>query len=389
MKKSNISQSKSLSLISFIRDLYKTKDYIPLHIPRFNGNEKNYINECIDSTYVSSVGKMVESFEESLVSYTKIKYAVATVNGTSALHTSLKLAGVEKGDSIITQSLTFVATCNAINYCQAQPIFLDIDKDTLGLSAESLESYLNDYCEIRDDGFCWERKTNSIIRACIPMHTFGFPVKLDEIRSLTRRYNIILIEDAAESLGSFYKDKHTGIIGDIAIMSFNGNKIITSGGGGMIMTNSKQIASAAKHITTTAKISHKWEFNHDQIGFNYRLPNLNAALGLSQMEQIDGFISNKRKIAKAYQEWGDENDIRFFHEPKDSISNYWLNVMIADSKKERDEMLEYTNHNGIMTRPAWTPMHKLPMFEDCIKVNLENTEYFADLLINVPSSVTI
>ena len=319
--------------------------------------------------------------------FAAINYAIAVVNGTSALHTALKLLGVQEGDGIITQSLTFVATCNAIAYCRAKPIFVDIDRETLGLSPNSLESFLKEHCELREDGCCWYKKTNTIIRACLPVHSFGFPTKIDKIRILTKRYNIALIEDAAESLGSFYKGKHTGTLGDIGILSFNGNKIVTTGGGGMILTNNREIASRGKHITTTAKLEHRWEFNHDEIGFNYRLPNLNAAVGLAQMEHLDEFVDNKRNIARRYREWGYENGLKFFVEPKGTKSNYWLNVALTKNRKERDEMLEYTNANGIMTRPVWTPMHKLPIFKPCTKDDLSNTESLSERIVNVPSSV--
>ena len=382
-----MSQDKFQSFVRFVRDLYNTKGSVPLHEPCFKGNEKNYVSECIDSTFVSNVGHFVDLLEKEVSAFTNANHAIATVNGTTALHTALKLVGVQEGDGVITQSLTFIATCNAIVYCQAKPIFIDIDKDTLGLSPHSLEVFLEEHCELREDGSCWYKKTNTIIRACLPMHSFGFPTKIDKIKELTKRYNIALVEDAAESLGSFYKGKHTGIIGDIGILSFNGNKIVTTGGGGMILTNNKEIANRAKHLTTNAKVDHLWEFYHDEIGFNYRLPNINAALGLSQMEQLEEFIKNKRKIAQSYQQWGKQHDIRFFHEPEGTKSNYWLNVVITKDKIERDEMLQYTNENGVMTRPVWSPMHKLPMFESCTKGDLTNTESFSEQIVNVPSSV--
>ena len=318
--------------IKLVRDIYRTDENIPLHQPHLKGKELEYLKDCIDTNYVSSVGKYVDLFEERLASYTNIDYAIATVNGTAALHTALKLAGVNNGDAVITQSLSFVATTNAILYCEANPIFLDIDINTLGLSHDSLKYFLETSCELRNDGYCWDKKNNRIIRACLPMHTFGFPVEIDKIKLLTKKYNIVLIEDAAEALGSFYKDQHIGIVGDIAVLSFNGNKIITTGGGGMVLTNDADIAHRAKHITTTAKIKHKWKFDHDEVAYNYRLPNINAALGLSQLEQLDSFIKNKREIASLYQKWGFENGIEFFYEPKDSKSNYWLSVLLAKNK---------------------------------------------------------
>jgi perosamine synthetase len=375
--------------VHFVRDLYSTNDPIPLHEPRFIGNEKKYLADVIDSTYVSSVGPYVDKFEQSIVDATGAKYAIATVNGTAALHIALKLAGVVAGDEVITQSLTFIATCNAIRYCNATPVFVDVDFKTLGLSARSLQIFLDECCEIRDDGYCWNIKTNNIIRACLPMHTFGFPVELDKINDICFNYNIILVEDAAESLGSKYKQQHTGTIGKLAAVSFNGNKILTAGGGGVLLTNDEELALQAKHITTTAKVPHKWEFVHDDTGYNYRMPNLNAALAVAQLELLPDFIENKRQLAKRYQTWGVNNDIQFVCEPKNTKSNYWLNTLITKNKDEQLAMLEYTNNNGVMTRPIWRPMHKLPINSDCFSTNLHNTEWLAERLINVPSSVIL
>ena len=277
--------------IALVREIYKTNDFIPLHEPRFLGNEKEYLMDTIDSTFVSSVGKYVDDFEIAVANYTGAAYAVATVNGTAALHIALLVAGVKNGDEVITQSLTFVATCNAIRYCNADPVFIDVSKKTLGLSAESMSRFLEENCEIRDDGYCWNKTTGKVVRACVPMHTFGFPVELDEINNLCNRYNISLVEDAAESLGSTYKEKHTGTVGRVAAISFNGNKIITSGGGGMLLTSDKALAQKVKHITTTAKVRHKWAFEHDEVGFNYRLPNVNAALGLAQIESLPKILT--------------------------------------------------------------------------------------------------
>jgi len=373
--------------VQFVRDVYCTPDFIPLHEPCFTGNEKKYLLETIDSTFVSSVGAFVDEFECKIADYTGVDYAVATVSGTTALHTALLLAGVGQEDEVISQSLTFVATCNAIRYCGATPVFVDVDRRTLGLSPESLAEFLETSCEVRDDGFCWNRESENIIRACVPMHTFGFPVYLDEIKQLCDKYNIILVEDAAESLGSYYKKQHTGTIGTFAVLSFNGNKIMTCGGGGMILTNNKDLAARAKHLTTTAKVPHKWAFDHDEVGYNYRLPNLNAALGVAQLEQLPVFVKAKRELATQYQEWGEQHGVQFVAEPQDTMANYWLNAIITKDQKERDTMLEISNASNVMTRPAWIPMHMLAMNQNCQKGHLANTEWLYKRLVNVPSSV--
>lgn len=373
--------------IQFVRELYGTNDFIPLHEPRFLGNEKRYLLETIDSTFVSSVGKFVDEFESRVAEYTDVKHAIATVNGTAALHVALKLVGVEQDTEVITQSLTFVATCNAIRYCGAKPVFVDVDRLTLGLSFQSLQEFLDEYCELRDDGHCWNISSNRRITACLPMHTFGFPVHLDEIKQICDRYHIELIEDAAESLGSLYNGQHTGGIGKLSAVSFNGNKIITTGGGGMVLTNDDELAIRARHITTTAKVPQRWGFEHDEIGFNYRLPNLNAALGVAQMESLPAYVENKRWIAQQYQEWGKNYSLQFVEEPVHTRSNYWLNVALTRDKSHRDAMLETTNKNNVMTRSAWTPMHKLAMNQNCQNSDLTNTEWLFDRLLNVPSSV--
>ena len=373
--------------VHFVRELYQTNDFIPLHAPQFRGNEKEYLLDTIDSTYVSSVGAYVDTFEERVAEYTGAKHAIATVNGTSALHIALKLAGVEPSTEVITQSLTFVATCNAIRYCQAEPVFVDVDLDTMGLSPESFAAFLDEHAEVRDDGKCWNKTTNNKITACLPMHTFGLPVRLDEIAEICHQYHIPLVEDAAESLGSFYKEQHTGILGKSAAISFNGNKIITTGGGGMVLTNDAEIAKRAKHITTTAKVPHKWAFEHDEVGYNYRLPNLNAALGVAQMESLPGFVSEKRGLAAAYQQWGSENGVQFAQQPINTHANYWLNTLITEDQQTRDEWLLHTNELGVMTRPAWTPMHLLAINKGVVSADMSNTIHLYDRLINVTSSV--
>ena len=376
------------NVINFFREVYQTKSFIPLHEPRFVGNEKKYLNECIDSTFVSSVGKFVDEFEEKIARYVGVKYAVATSNGTSALHISLLLADVDQDNEVITQPLTFVATCNAISYCGAQPIFLDVDKDTMGLSPAALKSFLENNTKVKNQQ-CINNKTGKVIKACVPMHTFGHPCRIDEIKEICDKYHIFLIEDAAESVGSIYKDKHTGTFGQIGVMSFNGNKIITSGGGGCIVTNDKALAKKAKHLTTTAKVPHKWNFNHDMIGYNYRMPNLNAALLVAQLENLDNFISRKRKLASMYEAFFSDIDCDFVKEPIGSKSNYWLNSVIFKNKQQRDKFLDETNSNGVMTRPIWTLMNKLPMFEHAQCGDLKNSEWLEDRVVNIPSSVIL
>ena len=373
-------------LVSFIRSLYSTNEFIPLHAPSFQGKEKEYLMETIDSTFVSSVGKFVDQFEEKLTKYTGSQYAIATVNGTSALHMALKLADVEEDTEVITQSLTFVATCNAIRYCLAKPVFVDIDLKTLSISTESLKSFLDEHCEIRDDGYCWNKSSNLRISACLPVHTFGFPANAEEIKRICDLYRIKMIEDAAESLGSYRKHQHTGTIGLLGVVSFNGNKIITTGGGGVILTSNEKLATKAKHLTTTAKVKNISEIIHDEIGYNYRLPNLNAALGVAQMENLPDYVQNKRWIAQEYQNWGKKQGVQFTKEFADSKANYWLNNIITESKNDRDLVLIKTNENGIMTRPAWTPMHRLNMYKQCQASSLTNTEWLYERLVSVPSS---
>ena len=376
------------NVVEFIQKTYGTSDFIPLHEPRFVGNEKKYLNECIDSTFVSSVGQFVDKFEERIASYTGAKYAIATSNGTSALHTALLLAGVERSDEVITQPLTFVATGNAINYCDAQPVFVDVDKDTMGLSPSALKSFLKSNTSVKD-GKCINNQTGKVIKACVPMHTFGHPCRVDEIRDICDQNHIFLIEDAAESVGSLYKNQHTGTFGNVGIMSFNGNKIITAGGGGCIVTDDETLAIKAKHLTTTAKVPHKWNFYHDRVGYNYRMPNLNAALLVAQLENLDDFIARKRKLAHTYETFFSNTQYSFVKEPKECKSNYWLNAIILKDKRQRDGFLEKTNFSGVMTRPIWTLMNKLPAFSKAQCGNLENSEWLEDRVVNIPSSVIL
>ena len=376
-------------LIDFIQDIYKTKKFIPLHEPRFLGNEKKYLNDCIDSTFVSSVGKYVDLFEEQFAKKVGSKYAVATVNGTSALHISLLLADVTADDEVITQALTFVATCNAISYIGAKSIFVDVDLDTMGLSPKTLQEFLESNCEIVD-GKCINKTTSKIIKACVPMHTFGHSCKIQDIKDICDRWNISLVEDSAESLGSYYNGKHTGTFGKLGAFSFNGNKIITSGGGGVIVTDDENLAKKAKYLTTTAKIPHPFEYVHDEIGYNYRMPNLNASLLVAQLEQLDNFCENKRELALKYEEFfKHSNDIDFIKEPKNSKSNYWLQAVIVKDINKRDEFLKYTNKNGVMSRPIWKLMNELDMFKDCQCGSLENSKYLEQRVVNISSSVVL
>ena len=374
--------------INFVKETYNTNEFIPLHEPRFIGNEKKYLNECIDSTFVSSVGKFVDLFEENIAKYTGAKHAIACMNGTAALHIALILSEVKQGDEVITQPLTFIATANAISYTGAKPIFIDVDKNTMGLSPEKLEHFLKNKTKQTHKG-CLNIKTDKIIKACIPMHTFGHPAKIDEIKEICDKYKITLIEDAAESLGSYYKGQHTGTFGTFGTLSFNGNKTITTGGGGMILTNDTELAKKAKHLTTQAKVPHKWEYVHDFIGYNYRLPNINAALGVAQLEQLPKYLKNKKQLAEKYKELFKNIDIQFISEPENSQSNYWLNSILLKNREERDKFLKQTNEKGVMTRPVWELMNKLEMFKNCQTENIENAEWFADRVVNIPSSVII
>ncbi len=373
--------------IDFVRKLYGKDGFIALHEPLFLGNEKKYLNECIESGFVSSVGKFVDRFEESVAAYTGSRYAIAVTNGTAALHTALILSGVGRGDEVITQPLTFVATTNTISYLGAKPVFIDIDRDTLSLSPGKLEEFLSGSTYVTDEGHTVNKHTGRTIRCCVPMHTFGHAGRLDEILAVCREHNIVVIEDAAESIGSYYKGIHTGTLGHIGILSFNGNKTITSGNGGMILTADEKTARRAKHITTQAKIPHPWEYVHDETGYNYRLSNVSAAIGLAQVEQLPGFIRTKRKLAMLYKEFFENSSYSFFLEPEHSESNYWLNALLLGSREQRDKFLAFTNKNGVMTRPAWELASNLIMFRDAHKENLDNAKFIAERLVNIPSSV--
>ncbi len=372
--------------LDFIKSKFPSQEYIPLHEPRFNGNEKKYVLDCIDSTFVSSVGKYVDDFEKQLAAYTGAKYAVACVNGTAALHMGMLVAGVKRNDIVITQPLSFIATCNAIAYIGASHLFIDVDIDTMGLSPDKLKAYLTEFAEKKSDGYSYHKTTGQKIAACVPMHTFGHPCRIDELASICKEYAIALVEDAAESIGSYYKNKHTGTFGVVGTFSFNGNKIITSGGGGAIVTDDEQLAKKAKYLTTQAKVPHRWDFVHDEIGYNYRMPNINAALMVAQLEQLDVFLKSKRVLADEYEKHFAGTNILFVKEQEHSKSNYWLCSILLKDKTTRDAFLQYTNDNGVMTRPVWQLMNKLVMFKDAMHGNLDNAEEIENRLVNIPSS---
>ena len=374
--------------INYVRDIYSSKDYIPLHEPTFIGNEIQYVNDTINSSFVSSVGKYVQNFENLIEEHTSAPKAVATVNGTTALNVALKLSDVNAGDLVITQPLTFVATCNAIHFSGASPVFVDISDKSLSLCPKALEKYLDNNALLIDSK-CIHKNSKKYIKAILPMHTYGHPAELDELISVAAKWKLNVIEDAAESLGSLYKGKHTGTLGDFGVISFNGNKIITTGGGGMILCKKIEDGIKAKHLTTTAKVPHEYEFFHDEHGFNYRMPNINAALGCAQMENLEKFLENKRNLAKKYEDFFKNSDINFVKEPDYAHSNYWLNCIIAPDEKFRDDFLKKTNNQNIMTRPAWKLMHHLPMYKNCLKGNLKLSEKIGSTLINIPSTPLI
>lgn len=421
-------------ITTFIRELYnKREGFIPLHAPVFNGNEKKYLEECIDSTFVSSVGKFVDAFEIKMAEYTGAKKAVVCVNGTNALHLALMMVGVERDTEVITQPLTFIATTNAISYCGAHPVFLDVDLDTLGLSPTALKNWLAQNVDlVKTEDLPKPPQPSKLpkplytpinkttlrpISACVPMHTFGHPARIDEIVAICDEFNIPVVEDAAESLGSYFKGQHTGTFGKIGVLSFNGNKILTTGGGGMLLFQDEELAKKAKHLTTQAKVPHAWEFIHDEIGYNYRMPNINAALGLAQLEQLPQFLESKRHIANAYNEFFktlnslnqsklsqpsatiqikdsthqqiNASTIQHIKEPQYSESNYWLNCILLPNRQDRDEFLKYTNKNGVMTRPVWELMNRLPMYTDAECGSLKNAEWIADRLVNLPSNAIL
>ena len=360
--------------------------FIPLHRPIFEGNERKYLVDCIDSNFVSSVGEKVTEFEEEIAKFTGAKYAVATVNGTAALHVAIELAGVVRGDEVVSQALTFVATCNAISYAGAHPVFVDVDLDTMGMSPVALQKFLESHAEMRGER-SYNKQTGKRISACIPMHTFGFPCRIEKIASICKEWGIALIEDAAESLGSYVAGQHTGTFGETATLSFNGNKVITTGGGGMLITDNEELARRAKYITTTAKVPHPYEFCHDEIGYNYRMPNLNAALGCAQLERLDECLAVKASVAVEWGKFFDANNIVFARANSSNRANHWLNAIILNSSMERDEFLIQTNEKGVMTRPIWQLMSDLAMFKSCQSDGLENSKWLVSRVVNIPSSV--
>jgi perosamine synthetase len=373
--------------VRLVRDLYQSEAFIPLHAPQFIGNEKAYLNDVIDSTFVSSVGPYVERFEQSIAEYTGARFAVATVNGTTALHTGLKLVGVEQGDLVLTQALSFVATANAISYCGAEPVFLDVDRHNLGLSPIALAEFLQHQTEQRAQG-CFHRLSGRRIAACVPMHSLGHAADVQGLAAICEQFHVPLVEDAAEALGSWRDGCHCGSVGSLGVLSFNGNKILTTGGGGMILTNDPALARHAKHLTTTAKLPHAWRFAHDEIAYNYRMPNLNAALGLAQLQQLPHFLENKRQLAGQYRRWAATQSVTFVDEAANSRANFWLNGLLLEDEAQRDAFLSFSNDNGVMTRPLWDLLHSLPMYQHCWHDGLTNSLWLAERLVNIPSSVT-
>lgn len=376
-------------LPSFLRDIYRTTGPVPLHEPRFVGNERSYLLNTLDSTFVSSVGPYVDRFEQALQAYTGATRAVATVNGTAALHIALRLAGVKPGDLVVTQPLTFIATCNAITYCGAHPAFVDVDRHTLSLSPSALATWLDEEAERTDDNSCRHKTTGKTIRAVLPMHTFGHPADLNGLLAVCDNWNLPLVEDAAESLGSLYYGRHTGTFGLLSALSFNGNKIITTGGGGMVLTQNESLGAQAKHLTTTARLPYGFEFVHDEIGYNYRLPNLNAALGCAQMEKLEEFVAAKRRLAEQYAGFFSGGDFCFVQEREGTRSNYWLNAVLCPDRTARDELLTKTNQSGIMTRPVWQLMSRSAPYGTSLADSLPNAEWLEDRLVNLPSSVPL
>lgn len=371
----------------FVRKIY-SEDPVLLHRPVFQGNEKRYLSECIDSNFVSSVGVRVTEFEEKIATYLGVKHAVATMNGTAALHVALQLAGARRGDEILTQALTFVGTCNSITYVGAEPVFVDVDRSTLGMSADALKKFLHRHVKVCD-GHSYNQTTGRRIAACVPMHTFGHVCNINEIISICEEFHIPVVEDAAEALGSRLNGKHAGTFGLLGILSFNGNKIITTGGGGMILTNDTALAARAKHLTTTAKVAHPYEYAHDEIGYNYRMPNLNAALGCAQLEQLNEFLSKKRELAEKYRGFFKDAGIAFVVEPQGCRSNYWLNAVVLESFDERNQFLEFTNSRRIATRPIWKLMSDLDIFKHCQNDGLPNSRWLEERVVNIPSSVPL
>lgn len=374
-------------LIQFIRNWYNTDHPIPLHEPRLGDLDREYVMAAMDSSYVSSVGEYVDRFEKQLASYVGAKHAVATVNGTAALQVALRLAGLKANDEVITQPLTFIATANAIVYNAAHPVFIDVDRRTLGLSPDALKAFLHEF-GVRKNDSVYNRSSNRRIAAIVPMHTFGHPCHLKELVEVANGWGIPVIEDAAEAMGSVLNGRHCGTFGQFGIFSFNGNKTITSGGGGAIITSDAWLARQARHLTTTAKIPHPWEYIHDDIGYNFRMPNLNAALALAQLEQLDIFLADKRRLTEAYASFfGDIDWGELVLEPAECRSNYWLNAVIVSDEEQRNKLLTFSNEAGIMTRPIWRLMSDLVLFKYCQTDSLINCQWLQKRVVNLPSSV--
>jgi aminotransferase in exopolysaccharide biosynthesis len=379
-----------MSVLEALRDAVGSGP-IALHEPRFEGNESKYLNECIQSTFVSSVGQFVDRFESDLANYTGVTHAVATVNGTAALHVALLLAGVEPSDEVLLPTFSFVATANAVRYCGAVPHFVDSDDRTLGIDPVALRAWLQASTDVQS-GFTMNRISGRRIRALVPMHTFGHPCDMEGLLSVAEAFNLVVVEDAAESLGSWYEGQHTGAFGLLGILSFNGNKTITTGGGGAILTNNPDLARKAKHLTTTAKMPHSWDYSHDEVGFNYRMPNVNAALGCAQLEQLPGFLASKRRLAERYRDaFSRTSGVRIFEEPQNCTSNYWLQTLLLDEPdlEQRNAILETTNEAGLMTRPAWTLLHRLAPYVNCPRAPLPVAENLELRTINLPSSAGV
>lgn len=381
-----MSKGFAKALVAHIREEFGGEGFIPLHAPQFGEYEREEILRALNAGYVSSVGPHVTQFEEAICQYTGARFAIATVNGTAALHICMLLAGVEPEDEVITQTITFVATCNAIRYCGAEPVLIDVERTTLGMCPDQLEQWLQTNARLSDDGVCINVRTKRKIRACVPMHDFGHPVRIEPIEKICREWGLVLVEDAAESLGSFYSGRHTGRFGQLSAMSFNGNKIITTGGGGMLLTDDEALASRAKHLVTTAKQPHPWLYMHDEVGYNYRLPALNAALGCAQMRRLPMYVTQKRALAARYAEWFSHTNYHFFQEPVGAKSNYWFNSFFTHDRNERDEILQHTNDTGVMTRPVWTPMHTLPLYANCQQSPMPVADWLNERLVNIPSS---
>ena len=382
--------------IQLVREIYQTDEFIPLHAPIFSELDKQFVVDAIDSTFVSSVSEYVGKFEQSISDLTGAKHVVPVVNGTSGIHLALHVLGVDESCEVLTQSLTFVGTCNAIAYTGAQPVFIDVDLQTMGFSTQALAEFLQENAEIQEVNGKQQainKLTGKRIAACVPMHTFGHPVNMVVLKAICQQWRIAIVEDAAEALGSFIENdtvrQHCGTLGDMGVLSFNGNKVITTGGGGAVLTNNGQLAERLRHLSTTAKTPHAWEYHHDEMGFNYRMPGINAALGCAQMEQLNKFLSDKLSIAEQYRSWAKDRSVSFIDAQEHTKPNFWLNALLLDDKEQREQFLQETNDNGVMTRPVWQPMHLLPAFESAPRSILDNTMQLTNRLVNVPSSARV